>query len=125
MSMRKKLSLVLLLILTLCGVLSPRGARGAAGAAQLTDEIAVWVATDKALYEVGELTHIAITAQNITNHRVTLSWPDTCQSRYKINGGWHAVACLAILTSLTIDVGQSYTWTYSHTETLGPGFYVV
>jgi hypothetical protein len=42
-----------------------------------------------------------------------------------INGGWHATACLEILTSLTLGAGQSYTWTWSHPETLAPGFFIV
>src|SRR5262245_24232332 len=107
--MREKLSLALLLTLALCGILSPGGARGATGVAAVSDEVVALVATDKVLYEVGEPVQIAITAQNITNHPVTLTWPNTCQSRYKINGGWHAMACLEILTSLTIQAGQSYT----------------
>jgi hypothetical protein len=123
MMRNKKSSVVMLFILALCGSLNLAGARGSIQVD--ADEIAISVATDKAMYDYGEPIQIAITAQNITDHPVTLSWPTTCQSRYAINGGWHSTACLEVLTSLTIGVGQSYTWTRSHPETPAPGFYIV
>ncbi len=116
---------VLLLILALCGSLKSGGARGVVQAAVAANEIAITVATDKVMYDYGDPVQVAVTVQNITDHTVTLSWPDTCQARYMINGGWHTTACLEILTSLTLGAGQSYTWAWSHPETLRPGFYIV
>ena len=121
----KRSSAALLLILALCGSLNMEGALGFVQTAAAADEIAISVATDKAVYDYGDPIQVAVTVQNITDHTVTLSWPNTCQSRYMINGGWHSTACLEVLTSLTLGVGQSYTWTWSHPETLAPGFYIV
>src|SRR5262245_46933443 len=114
--MWKKPAIILLLILLLCSSIK---------AAAAADEIAISVATDKTAYDYGEPIQVAITARNITDHPVTLSWPTSCQSRYLINGGWHTTACLEVLTSLTIDVGQAHTWTFSHPVVLAPGFYVI
>ena len=121
----KRCSAILLLILALCGSLNLGGVRGLAQTAAAANEIAISVATDKVVYDYGDPVQVAVTVQNITDHPVTLSWPTTCQSRYMINGGWHSTACLEILTSLTLGAGLSYTWTWSHPETLAPGFYIV
>jgi hypothetical protein len=121
--MLRKLAIVSMLMLVLCSSVSPSAARGSLQSA--ADEIAISVATDKTAYDPGEPVQVAVSARNITDQPVTLSWGSACQSRHSINGRWLVQVCLAIPTSVTIPVSQTHTWTIAHPDTLDPGFYVV
>jgi hypothetical protein len=78
--------------------------------------VEITVATDQAVYQLGEPVTIYITAHNPTADTLMLTFPTSCQAEYYLDafysGTYHG--CYQILTYVTIPPDGDHTWSWTH-----------
>jgi len=83
----------------------------------LFSQIKIDVSTDKQTYQYRDSVYINVTVTNMGEQTIDLQWGSSCQASYLVIDEYNWIndhACLAILTSLTLEPMQSHTWSFTY-----------